>query len=92
MKNNSSGTQFNDRLLAGKVREMGLKHLKKILGEKYEDKEFQKQILLKPSSSSLPRLNELTGKDGEALQITVPPEVANAFGINATSKENKEQH
>jgi hypothetical protein len=67
MKQNSKGVQFNDRLLAGRVRNMGLKHLEKILSEDYEDKEFQKQIILKISSSLLPRLNEHTGKDGEDL-------------------------
>lgn len=64
---NSKGASFNDRILAGKVRSMGLEHLEKILDKKYPDKEFQKAIILKIAPTLLPRLNEHTGKDGEGL-------------------------
>jgi hypothetical protein len=63
------GVRFNDRELAGRVREMGLNHLKRILADDYEDKQFQREILLRLSSNLLPRLNEVTGEDGGAIEI-----------------------
>lgn len=70
MKFNSKGASFNDRKLAGEVREMGLKHLKRVLAPNFKDKEFQKAVILKISSSLLPRLNEITGQDGNPLIIS----------------------
>ena len=67
MKGNSKGVQFNDRLLAGQVRSIGLGHLKRILSPKFKDKDYQKEMLLKIAPSLLPRLNEHTGAGGEDL-------------------------
>lgn len=67
MKGGSKGKSFNDRLLAGEVRSLALEHVKKILDPEYEDKQFQKAMLLKLATNILPRLNEHTGEDGKEL-------------------------
>jgi len=67
MKGSPKGKSFNDRQLAGQVRSLALGHLEKVLQPNYEDKDYQKAMLLKLAPSLLPRLNELTGKDGEPL-------------------------
>lgn len=69
MKGNSKGVEFNDRLLAGQVRSLGLTHLQKILSEDYPDKGFQKEMLLKIGSALLPRLNEHTGEGGGPIKL-----------------------
>lgn len=69
MKGATKGTSFNDRQLAGQVRSMALEHLKIVLSEDYKDKAYQKQMLLKLSSSLLPRLAEVTGEDGRPIQV-----------------------
>lgn len=66
------GRMFNDRELSGEVRMMALTQIRKALtgkSKKKEDVEFRKAILLRLSSSLLPRLNELSGPDGEPLGI-----------------------
>ena len=78
MKGNSKGAGFNDRLLAGNVRSMGLKHLAIILDKKFKDKDFQRQVILKIAPSLLPRLNEHTGEGGERL---FPPPILNGKSI-----------
>lgn len=67
----SKGKSFNDRLLAGEVRGLGLKHLKKILNDDYKDKDFQKQVLLRLAASLLPRLNEHSGPDGGEIPFPI---------------------
>lgn len=67
------GKSFQDRQLAAEVRSSALKSIKAILNNEPEVEEwsdYKKQLLLKMSSSILPRLNEHTGADGEALKIT----------------------
>lgn len=68
MKGNK-GVSFNDRQLAGQVRNLALAHLKKVLDPKFKDKDYQKQMLLKLAPALLPRLNEHTGGDGEPLVL-----------------------
>ena len=75
---------FNDMQLAGQVRNLALNHLKKILDEKYEDKDYQKQMLLKLANTLLPRLNEHTGQDGEPLVVNF----SNAFTPQETGTGN----
>lgn len=69
MKGSSKGKSFNDRELAGQVRNLALGHLFKVLQPDYEDKQYQKDMLLKLASNLLPRLNEHTGADGEPLVL-----------------------
>mgnify|MGYP001575822396 CR=1 FL=1 len=61
------GKSFNDRELAGEVRTLALKEIKKALLGK--DSEFKKAVVLRLAGSLLPRLNEHTGADGEPLPI-----------------------
>ncbi len=70
MKGSSKGKSFNDMQLAGQVRNLALNHLQKILSDDYADKDYQKQMLLKLANTILPRLNEHTGADGGAIELT----------------------
>lgn len=73
----TKGKTFNDRLLAGKVRDLTLNKIYSILQKEYDPKEqkedlkFQRELLLKLSGSILPRLNEHSGQDGEPIQISI---------------------
>lgn len=65
-----SGTTAGDRQLGAEVRRMSLKKVRKILSDDYEDKDYQKAVLLKLVPTLLPRLNEHSGEGGEAISIT----------------------
>lgn len=69
MKGNK-GVSFNDRELAGQVRKLALNHLAVVLSPDYKDKNYQKQMLLKLANTILPRLNEHTGENGQAISIS----------------------
>lgn len=70
MKGTPKGKSFNDRVLAGEVRTLTLKEIKKYLtSTREEDELFKKQIILKLSGTILPRLNELTGENGGAIKL-----------------------
>jgi len=66
------GKSFQDRELASKVRTQALNDLYLILTndkktEKWSD--LKRQVLLKMSTSILPRLNEHSGPDGKPIPI-----------------------
>lgn len=63
------GKSFEARERAAGVRNLALSHLEKILSPSYKDKKYQKEMLLRIAGNLLPRLNEVTGADGEALVI-----------------------
>lgn len=66
------GVPANDRKLGAEVRKMALKRIRLILLDTYDDKEFQKAVLLKLAPTLLPRLNEHDGgadKDGKPQPI-----------------------
>ena len=63
------GTLYNDRELAAEVRRLTLTKVKLILRDDYEDKEFQKRILERLVTASLPRINEHSGPEGGAIEI-----------------------
>ena len=63
-----AGKDFNDRVLAARVRTMALEEIEKVLKEP-EMTELKKQVLLKLAGTVLPRLNEHTGDSGEPLKI-----------------------
>lgn len=65
-----AGIIHNDRELGAEVRRMSLKKVRKILSDDYEDKDYQKAVLLKLVPTLLPRLNEHSGEGGEAISIT----------------------
>jgi hypothetical protein len=62
------GRGFNDRELAGEVRTLTLNEIKKALTGTDED--FKKQVIIKLAGSILPRLNEVTGENGGAIQLS----------------------
>ncbi len=66
------GKSFQDRELASRVRTKALEDIKLILDgdeavEQWSD--LKKQMLLKMSTTILPRLNEHTGEGGEAIVV-----------------------
>jgi len=61
---------MNDRKLAAEVRSLALTEIKGILRQEGLT-EMKKQVLLKLAPSLLPRLNEHTGEDGEAISHRV---------------------
>lgn len=66
------GKSFQDRELAAKVRTKALEDVLLILDEdpKVENwSDYKKQVLLKMSTTLLPRLQEHSGADGEPLTI-----------------------
>lgn len=69
-------TEFNDRKLAGELRtitnKIAFSMLKKYQDNKLEtaeEKKLAEDILIKCLGSSLPRINEHSGKDGEPIEI-----------------------
>lgn len=75
------GSKFNDRILAGQVRNLALSQMKAIL--EGNDEAYKKELLLKISSSLLPRLNEVSGPEGEPLVISVSKEILEKNGLNS---------
>ena len=87
-----AGKSHQDRELASEVRSMVLEEIKAVFEyrggtetEALDERmaEMKKQLILKMSTSILPRLNELTGADGEPLTVIVPSPVAETFNISA---------
>lgn len=66
-----AGIIHNDRELGAEVRRMSLKKVRKILSDDFEDKEYQKAVLIKLVPTLLPRLNEHSGENGEAIKVTI---------------------
>ena len=64
-----AGIIHNDRELGARVRRLTLRKIEAVL--KGDDEEFKKAVILKLSSSILPRLNEVTGEGGEPMKITI---------------------
>jgi hypothetical protein len=70
---NTGGKSLQDRQLAASVRSLALGEIKKYLEAKedgYKDKEMKSALLLKLAPSLLPRLNEVSGQDGEPIVIS----------------------
>lgn len=91
MATNRSGTgkggkSFQDRQLAADVRTLALKQVMDVLqGKLFEkDKNFHKALLLKLSNTLLPRLNEVTGEDGEKLVLQITAESATRYGLTSS--------
>jgi hypothetical protein len=64
---NSGGHTYNDKQLAAEVRKLALIEVRDILLQEGLT-EMKKQILLKLSSSILPRLNEHSGEGGGPIE------------------------
>ncbi len=91
MIGNNKGVKFYDRELGGKVRTLTLEQIYKVLmGEMYaHDTAFKKQLLLKLAGNILPRLNEHTGAEGEALFPKPIMELSNVSKNNSNKEGNK---
>lgn len=79
-----AGKNYNDRILASEVRTMALEKVKVLL-KKGKGKLYE-QILIRLSSTLLPRLNELTGENGGPLIIELPASIAKKNGVNAVPR------
>ena len=81
------GKSFQDRELAAKVRSLALDKIRIILERPVvemseKDKTLHDAILIRMSSSLLPRLNEFTGEDGGALVIEISKEIAEKNNVS----------
>lgn len=85
-----AGIPSNDRELGARVRRLTLKKIEAVLNG--DDEEFKKAIILKLSSSILPRINEVTGENGDAMKITIEiaGTVAQKNGIASEPKSDSE--
>lgn len=87
------GKSHNDRVLSARVRTKALKEIEAILDEPGLT-EYKKALLLKLSGTLLPRLNEHTGEDGEAISIKIisygdnPPLQLSAENVSTTIPES----
>lgn len=85
------GKNFQDRELAAKVRTLALNELKEILEDKnYQiySKDLHNQVILKLAGTVLPRLNEVTGKDGEDLFPKPIMELSNVQQNDSNNQDN----
>lgn len=64
-----AGVTLNDKRLAAEVRTLTLNQIKKVLIG--EDDDFKKQLILKLAPTVLPRINEITGEDGNAINVNI---------------------
>lgn len=63
------GIIHNDRELGARVRRLTLKKIEAVLNG--DDEDFKKAVILKLSSSILPRINEVSGDNGDPIKITI---------------------
>ena len=68
---------LNDRRLAARVRSKILQEIEKVLNG--DDEVYKKELITKMATTILPRLQEVTGEDGEAIKITIAKEVADKY-------------
>lgn len=85
------GKNFQDRELAAKVRTLALNELQEILEDKEcksYSKDYRNQIVLKLAGTVLPRLTEVTGKDGEELFPKPIMELSNVQQNDSNKQDN----
>ena len=78
---NSGGKSLQDRKLAAKVRRLALSEIYKALSmpkkkRLKDDQELYNAILIRLAGTVLPKLNEVTGEDGGAINISISDEQA----------------
>lgn len=85
-----AGIIHNDRKLGAEVRRLTLREIKKILLG--NDIDYKKQLILKLSSSILPRINEHSGEGGEAMKVSIEiaSEVAKKHDITSDTEGDSE--
>lgn len=80
------GKSFQDRELAAKVRTLALETVYEVLQGKGlgKDKQFKKAVLLKLSTTLLPRLNEHSGPNGGPIETNDVSELSENELLNIT--------
>ena len=79
------GKTYEDRIKSSKVRDKVLDAILNVYsGKAHKLSQRQWELTLRMATTVLPRLNELTGPDGEELKVFVPYPVATAFNIHAS--------
>lgn len=80
------GVSFNDRELAGQVRTLALSEVKKVLKE--GEGKLYEAVLIRLAGTILPRLNEVTGENGNPLVIELSGVTAKKYAINPGPGKN----
>jgi len=83
MKGAPTWKNFNDRELAGKVRTLTLNEIMKVL--KKGQGRLYDAVLVRLAGTILPRLNELSGENGEPIIIQLSSTVAKKHGIDSSA-------
>lgn len=81
-----TGTNFNDRVLAGKVRTLALEQIYSIL-KKGEKHKLFRPVLERLTPNLLPRLNVVSGDAESPLQITISQSAAKKYGLEHESNK-----
>lgn len=79
VKRGALGKSFQDRQRSANVRNLALDLLEEVLQPNYKDKKYQKEILLRMAPNLIPRLNEHTGEDGEAIKVEISGVALNKY-------------
>ena len=74
------GKTFEERELASRVRTLALHEIEKALKNK-RNKKLYEAVLIRLAGTVLPRLNEITGRDGETLVVKIAQEIAEKNAI-----------
>lgn len=90
----SGKKQLNDREMASSVRRLTLKKIFALLLYEKDDmdaweKDLFSKILVKLAGSVLPRIQEITGEDGEQLTIHISKEIAEKNAIGTVIESTK---
>ena len=94
-KKSAKRKKFNDRMLAGNVRSLTLKRIFNLLSlepnqiESPDLKDLYSKVLVKLAGSVLPRLQEITGEDGNQLTISISKEIADKNNIVESIEEEE---
>lgn len=84
--------KYTDRVLAQQVRTLTLQRIKALLemprvDMENRDRDLYEAVLIKLSGTVLPRLNEVTGEDGQPITIQLAKEVAEKTKLYATTPD-----
>jgi len=99
MAKGQGGKSHQDRELAAEVRSLVLLEIKKVFEYEFGKKvgevgkdvrmaEYKKQLILKMSTSILPRLNEVGGLGGGNLVVEISGESAKRYGITPDTEHS----
>lgn len=78
------GKTLMDRKLSANVRTLALKEIEKVLQSNSKNKadiKFKQELILRLSTTVLPRLTEVTGEDGAPITIQISEAIAKKNGL-----------